>query len=738
MSSLTRVSSHPSVSRLVLAMALLVIAPHTTYAAPSDDFVTTWDLTISGSSTLSIPFYGTADIDWNNDGLFDDIGASNSTSHNYGAPGVYTVRVSNSLVGFTTTNAAFATDLVDVNQWGTANWSVLQSAFYDATNMTMSATDAPNLSGVTDLTYLFKGASAFNTDINHWDVSTVTGMFGMFFGASSFNQPLDTWNTSNVTDMGEMFRHATAFNQPISSWDTASVTSMANMFSNASTFNQPIDAWNTANVTTMNGLFHSATAFNQPIGSWNTANVTDMASMFQAASSFNQPIGLWNTSNVIDFDSTFYIATSFDQPIDTWNTSSAVQMNGMFGEASAFNQPLNLWNVSAVGNMTGMFNNASSFNQPLDQWTIGNVTQMSGGFGFFGMFDGTSLSSANYDTTLIGWAGQTVQPAVTLHVGSVGYCAAAAHDVLTNAPNNWIITDGGPGLCDSTPPLVISASVLGRTLTLQLDEPMDNSLPASSSFTVVVNEQVYHVTLVQVEGSQVRLTLNQPVGAGSTAKISYTAPGVLPCLTDLAGHPLASFTNVSVSVPGVSGGTGQGLWEDEEPDTPESPESPPQSEPEDSSIHNAASEKVSEWPILTKPRTVQPLGCHVVEPSGFWYDVAKTGLQSLGLTLPDRPLGGTISVHEAVELLSTISTRASDTASALGLRPNRRLRRADAVQLLVELNQTDDRLTQREAVALARNQCILRGYPDGSLQLEQPINWAEFLTLLYRTVGGGR
>jgi uncharacterized repeat protein (TIGR02059 family) len=884
MSCLFRHVHRASILLVAIVVCLSSLLPQFTHAASPDDFVTTWNTDPYGWGETEFGFtitHGTADIDWDNDGLFDVFGQSGYVSHDFGTPGTYTIRLSHDLQGWTV-SPVHALKLLSVDQWGTARWSNLSGAFQDAANMTITAVDAPDLSGVTNLSSLFSGATSFNAPIDHWNVSRVTNMSNLFFNASSFNQPLDSWDVRQVTDMSNLFAGASAFNNNISSWNTSQVTTMASMFANAvsfgsdiiprwdtsrvtdmsnmflgasafnddlsswntgavttlqgmfqgaasfqapigswdvgqvtdmsslfsgaTSFNQPLDTWNTSSVTTMSNLFSGATAFNQSLNAWNTSRVTTMAYLFSAASNFNGAIGDWDVSGVTDFSGVFAGASSFNQPLqdwdvsqvtsfsilftgaaafnqplDRWNTSNVLVMNDLFSGASSFNQPLDTWDVSHVTNMQSLFKDAVSFNQPLAGWDVRNVSVLASLFQgattfnqplstwdtsnvtnmnqvfhnatafnqslaswnvsnvstMIQMLSGTNTWCQNYSTTLQGWASRPVLPGVVFGASGRHFflSALSARTALTSAPNNWIITDGGPGLCDSTPPLVISASVLGRTLTLQLDEPMDSSLPASSSFTVVVNEQVYHVTLVQVEGSQVRLTLNQPVGAGSTARISYTAPGVLPRLADLANHPLASFTNMSVSVPGVSGGTGQGLWEDEEPD---SPEMTPESEPEDGSIHNPPSEELSEWPVLTKPHTLQPLGCRVVEPSGFWYDVAKTGLQSLGLTLPDRPLSGTVSVHEAVELLSTISTRASDTASALGLRPNRRLRRADAVQLLVELNRTDDRLTQREAVALARNQCILRGYPDGSLQLEQPINWAEFLTMLYRTVGGGR
>ena len=41
--------------------------------------------------------------------------------------------------------------------------------------------------------------------INDWDVSKVTNMSSMFKGATSFNEPLNKWNVSNVTNIWGMF-----------------------------------------------------------------------------------------------------------------------------------------------------------------------------------------------------------------------------------------------------------------------------------------------------------------------------------------------------------------------------------------------------------------------------------------------------------------------------------------------------------------------------------------------------
>ena len=72
----------------------------------------------------------------------------------------------------------------------------------------------------------------------------------MFSGARSFNQPLDKWgpNLSKVTDMSYLFDHAVLFDQPLETWDVSNVTNMRFMFHEAQSYNQVFTRWNLASL----------------------------------------------------------------------------------------------------------------------------------------------------------------------------------------------------------------------------------------------------------------------------------------------------------------------------------------------------------------------------------------------------------------------------------------------------------------------------------------------------------
>ncbi|SMN12568.1 Chitinase [uncultured Candidatus Thioglobus sp.] len=173
-------------------------------------------------------------------------------------------------------------------------------AFFGASVMTMSASDNPNLGGVTDMGAMFAVARAFNQDIGSWNVARVTDMSSMFADTRDFNQDIGDWNVARVTNMGSMFSSTSAFNQDIGSWNVARVTNMFSMFNGASAFNQDIGGWNVARVTTMNFMFNDTSAFNQDIGGWNVTSVTDMFEMFVNANAFNQNLGRWYVDETVN------------------------------------------------------------------------------------------------------------------------------------------------------------------------------------------------------------------------------------------------------------------------------------------------------------------------------------------------------------------------------------------------------------------------------------------------------
>jgi len=182
---------------------------------------------------------------------------------------------------------------------------------------------------------------------------------------------------------------------------------------------------------------------NSSINKWNVSNSTNFGFMFFGATLFNQPIQDWNVSNSTNFNSMFRSATAFNQNIGNWNVSNSGNFSAMFLSASNFNQDIGSWNVGNATNFSSMFQSATAFNQNIGSWDVAKASNLSN---FMAVKTAANFSAANLDAIYNGWSQLTfVNTGLTTSFGTIKYTAAgqAGRDILTGAPNNWTIADGG-------------------------------------------------------------------------------------------------------------------------------------------------------------------------------------------------------------------------------------------------------------------------------------------------------
>ncbi|MBC8754430.1 BspA family leucine-rich repeat surface protein [Kordia sp. YSTF-M3] len=251
---------------------------------------------------------------------------------------------------------------------------------------------------------------------------TITGDFP-YFGFGNTGDPekllsVDQWGNQVWKSMSSSFWGCT--NMVINATDSpdlSEVTSFYSVFRDATAMNQDISAWDVSSVTDMNYAFYGATAFNQDISTWDVSSVTNMSSAFYRATAFNQNISTWDVSSVTNMSYAFFLTTAFNQDISAWDVSAVTDMRYMFWSATNFDQNLANWDISSIRNMTNMFRYIT-------------------------------LSSSNYDNTLIGWntlsATETQIPTnITFSGGDSKYCAGkTARTNLINT-HGWTIADGG-------------------------------------------------------------------------------------------------------------------------------------------------------------------------------------------------------------------------------------------------------------------------------------------------------
>jgi surface protein len=409
-------------------------------AQTADDFVIEIDNPNNFNFTYAFELNttGLVRIDWGdgNTSLYSSSSTGNVVSHTYSASGIYTIVFDGDLESF---EFYFASRIpLDIKQWGTSQWTTMNRAFAAVEQLTISATDSPDLSQLTDMSQMFYGVADFNSDISNWDVSNVTTMDYLFWRVSNYNQPLDSWDVSNVTSMLQMFTLAVSFNQPLNSWDVSSVTSMAAMFSAAQSFNQPLDNWDVSNVVHFGIMFSDATAFDQPLDNWNVSRGQFMYHMFDGATVFNQPLNSWYVSNVTAMNNMFENAVMFNQPISDWDISSVTDFLFMFRSATSFNQSLMNWDIGTFAGRGAMFDGASSFNQNVATWELFQGP-------YRNMVNNTALDIDNYDNLLAYYVFQGSANQIAEGIG-LEYCDEFSRNLLLQ--RGWTISgDSQASIC---------------------------------------------------------------------------------------------------------------------------------------------------------------------------------------------------------------------------------------------------------------------------------------------------
>ena len=460
-------------------------------------FITTWR-TESAGQNITINFVGSGmDISWG-DGT-TVTGVDGPQTHTYADARDYTVSVTGGLTGLTLDRpddfaGRLVPELASIDQWGDISWTNMSNAFAGASNMTYSATDTPDLSLVTDMSFMFDGATTFDGDLSSWDVSSVTNMVSMFSSATSFNQPLNSWDVSSVTLMFFMFSDASSFNQPLNAWDVSSVRNMGYTFSDASSFNQPLNSWDVSSVTRMSYMFTN-TDFNHPLNDWDVSSVTRMSFMFSGADSFNQPL-------------------------NNWDISSVTSMHAMF-EGTPFNQPLNAWDVSSVTDMFDMFFGTTSFNQDLSSWYVA---------------PDSAVLITDHSRTL------TVMP-LSPYIGeqSPAYTVSDAQFVM----NGRMLSLNSA----NTPTAGIYD--LNITATAVLDEP--NADTHTRTVTITVSDPPAMPFITKWRTDSANQTITIPVG-GSTARYSIDWGDNSPVETDITGDSTHTYAEAGIYTVSISGG----------------------------------------------------------------------------------------------------------------------------------------------------------------------------------------
>ena len=355
----------------------------------------------TNSELLTLPLVPAESYDFDvywGDGTSETV-TTDSATHVYASIGVYNVEIKPRTFNYYAfTNTGDKDKLLRVRQWGDFKPLSLDSSFYNCSNL-------------------------------YWvdpflDTSLCTSLFQTFRGCGELLfLNCESWITSNVETIKSFVHNCHKLTTiGCSSWDTSKVTDMASFATNCNVLkNINVGGWDTSLVQSFSQMFRDCFELESiSVSNWDTASATTMYRMFRGCHKLlTADVSLWDVQNVISTEE-MYLNANLVQTVDVaaWVTSSLQMCNQMVRNCT-----------SLIG-----FNPSS--------W---NVSQITTGAQFM---DGTSgaMTTATYDILLANWSVQSVQNAVLFNFNGLQYTISTSQsnrDILTNAPNNWTITDGG-------------------------------------------------------------------------------------------------------------------------------------------------------------------------------------------------------------------------------------------------------------------------------------------------------
>ena len=315
-----------------------------------------------------------------------------------------------------------------ISRWNTANLSAGSST---STQVRLPLSS----SGTYNFTITWSDGTSYN--ITSWNQAEVTKTFSGSGTYTAVIQGICTgFNFSNLGDRLKILE--------IQQWGRLKFINAVGQFWGCANLNViATDIPDLSGLSSLESFFRecSSLVYNPSINNWNVLGIDSMDFMFFLATPFNQPIANWNVSTVTKMIFMFSTNT-FNQPIGNWNVANVTRMDSMFRNNGVFNQPINTWNVGSVINMPSMFQGAPGFNQPIGNWNVSNVMS----FASFMLGKApANYSAVNLDLIYNGWSTRPVLANRTISFGTIKHTAAgtAGKAILTGAPNNWTITDGG-------------------------------------------------------------------------------------------------------------------------------------------------------------------------------------------------------------------------------------------------------------------------------------------------------
>lgn len=189
------------------------------------------------NETFALPLEASGDYDFHivhGDGNSSDITAWNhaDVNHSYATPGTHEIRITGTIIGWSFANGGNKTLIYEIKSWGPLRLGDSGGYFYGCSNMTITATDVLDLTGMGNAGSFFNTCRSITTipSINSWAWATINNMNGTFQNMNLFDQDLSGMGAqlSSVATMRFTLATTPSFDQDLSPWDVSSLEDATN------------------------------------------------------------------------------------------------------------------------------------------------------------------------------------------------------------------------------------------------------------------------------------------------------------------------------------------------------------------------------------------------------------------------------------------------------------------------------------------------------------------------------
>jgi len=191
--------------------------------------------------------------------------------------------------------------------------------------------------------------------------------------------------------------------------------------------------WRTSTITNIQAWWQNATNMNDPkVVNCDFSNVVVGRVAFRGTLSFTYSVAGCDWSSLDDADYMF-LDSHYNQALSTMSLPAATSMLGFMQDNTHFNNSLPS-NTPLVTDMSYLLYQSTAFQQAL----IINIQSVTT---FTNWLNGITLTTANYDTTLEHFGGQSIVSGRTISFGSATYTASEVVSAATNTGSGTTLTD---------------------------------------------------------------------------------------------------------------------------------------------------------------------------------------------------------------------------------------------------------------------------------------------------------